>query len=104
MSALGVVICGISVDMFKHTALGVSTYDAVSLIWSEKQSRLRFRTCRIVCDLVCVLGGALLCLAGGVKVSGVVGAGTVITAFFMGPLIELFNRKVAEPFLRGRAG
>ena len=35
------------------------------------------------------------------KVSGVVGIGTVVTAFFMGPLIDLFNRKVARPFLAG---
>ena len=81
--------------------LGVSTYDAVSLIWSEKQSRVPFRVCRIVCDLVCVLAGTLLCRAGGVKISGVVGVGTVITAFFMGPLIDFFNRRVAQPFLNG---
>ena len=99
MSVLGVAACGISVGMFKHAALGVSTYDAVSLIWSEKQNRLRFPYCRIICDCVCVLLGALLCRAGGVKQSGVVGIGTVITAFFMGPLIAFFNRKVAGPFL-----
>ena len=27
------------------------------------------------------------------------GVGTIITAFFMGPLIEFFNVKVARPFL-----
>ena len=42
---------------------------------------------------------ALLCAAGNVKVAGVVGIGTIVTAFFMGPLIEFFNRKVAIPFL-----
>ena len=51
--------------------------------------------------MIIVLGGTLLCLAGGVKVSGVVGVGTVITAFFMGPLIDFFNRKLARPFLYG---
>ena len=100
--AAAVVIMCLASAFYFTADLGVSTYDAVSLIWSEKQSRLRFRICRIVCDLVCVLGGTLLCLAGGVKVSGVVGVGTVITAFFMGPLIEFFNRRVAGPFLRGR--
>ena len=79
--------------------LGVSTYDAVSLIWSERQSRIPFRYCRIICDSVCVAAGALLCTAGKVKVAGVVGIGTIVTAFFMGPLIEFFNRKVAIPFL-----
>ncbi len=98
--AAAIVIMCLASAFFFTADLGVSTYDAVSLIWSEKRKR-PFRVCRIVCDLGCVLGGALLCLAGGVKVSGVVGLGTVITAFFMGPLIDFFNRKVAQPFLHG---
>ena len=32
----------------------------------------------------------------------VVGVGTLVTAFFMGPLIEFFNRTVARPFLYGK--
>ena len=30
----------------------------------------------------------------------IVGVGTIITAFFMGPLIEFFNVKVARPMLK----
>ena len=98
LAAAVVLMCFASAFYFT-AALGVSTYDAVSLIWSEKQNRLRFPYCRIICDCVCALLGALLCRAGGVKLSGVVGIGTVITAFFMGPLIAFFNREVAGPFL-----
>jgi uncharacterized membrane protein YczE len=29
----------------------------------------------------------------------IVGIGTIITAFFMGPLIDFFNRKVAQVIL-----
>ena len=36
------------------------------------------------------------------EIFGSVGIGTIITAFFMGPLIELFNKTVARPFLYGR--
>ena len=100
LTAAIVIMCLASAFFFTAD-LGVPTYDAVSLIWSERQSRIPFRICRIICDLICVSCGALLCLAGGVKVSGVVGIGTVVTAFFMGPLIDLFNRKVARPFLAG---
>ena len=32
------------------------------------------------------------------------GPGTIITAFFMGPLIEFFNVQVARPFLNGKSG
>ena len=95
-----VIMCLASAFYFTAD-LGVSTYDAVSLIWSEKQKRIPFQYCRIICDLVCVCLGAVLCRIGGVNVFGEVNIGTIITAFFMGPLIALFNRKVAEPFLYG---
>ena len=60
---------------------------------------------RILCDLVCVLLGIVLYIAAGGKISGIsaiVGAGTIITAFFMGPLIDFFNIYVATPFLYGK--
>ena len=97
--AAAIVIMCLASSFYFTANLGVSTYDAVSLIWSEKQSRLKFQYCRIICDSVCVLAGALLCRAKHVNVAGVVGIGTVITAFFMGPLIAFFNEKVAIPFL-----
>ena len=41
-------------------------------------------------------------LGGGTwrQVPTVVGVGTIITAFFMGPLIEFFNVKIARPLLK----
>ena len=72
---------------------------------SERQSKVKFRYCRIITDLICVLIGAGLCLIGGYSISRVftvVGVGTIITAFFMGPLIEFFNVHVARPFLEGK--
>ena len=52
--------------------------------------------------MVCVLSGVGLFFLSGGRFSGigaVVGIGTVITAFFMGPLLDFFKRKVAEPML-----
>ena len=97
-----VIMCLASAFYFTAD-LGVSTYDAVSLIWSEKQSRIRFQYCRIICDLVCVCAGAVLCRIGGINVFGEINIGTIITAFFMGPLIAFFNEKLARPFLYGKA-
>ena len=73
--------------------LGVSTYDAAALIMSEK-GVAKFQYCRIGTDLVCVIIGYLL--------GAVVGFGTLITAFFMGPIIAFFNKKVAIPFRYGK--
>ena len=105
MLAVGVVLMCLSSSFYFTADLGVSTYDAVALVISERQSKVRFKYCRILTDLACVIVGALLCLIGGYsfsKVFTVVGVGTIITAFFMGPLIEFFNVHVARPFLEGR--
>ena len=96
------VILSLASALYITADLGVSTYDAVALVWSERQKRIPFQFCRILTDSVCVIAGAVLCLLSGmrfVQIFGVVGSGTVITAFFMGPMIAFFNRHVAQPIL-----
>lgn len=100
---IAVVVMCLASSFYFTANLGVSTYDAVTLIWSERQNRIPFSVCRIIGDVMCVLLGAGLCYAAGFtiyQIFEVVGIGTIITAFFMGPLISFFNRKVAEPFSR----
>ena len=83
--------------------LGVSTYDAVAIVMSGKWKVAKFKYCRIMTDLVCVVVGCGLFLLGGGEFSQIptiAGVGTIITAFFMGPLIEYFNVKVARPMLK----
>ena len=83
--------------------LGVSTYDAIALILSEKWKLGKFKYIRITTDIVCVVLGAALFLLGGGKISAIpafIGVGTILTAFFMGPLIDFFNRRVSAPFLQ----
>ena len=103
---IAIVIMCLASAFYFTADLGVSTYDAVSLIWAEKQKRVPFSICRIITDIICVLCGILLCLTAGftfLQITGEVGIGTIITAFFMGPMIAFFNRKIAQPFLYGKA-
>ena len=86
----GIVILCFASAMYFTADLGVSTYDALSLIMADKKIA-KFKYCRIGCDLLCVLIGFLL--------HAVIGVGTLVTAFFMGPLIEFFREKVAQPLL-----
>lgn len=79
--------------------LGVSTYDAVALMISEKQSKVKFQYIRIATDLFCVIFGFVL---GATFKAGYTGVGTIITAFFMGPLIAFFNKTVAIPLRYGK--
>lgn len=89
-------------SLYMTADLGVSTYDAVALIMANKWKVGKFKFIRIATDLICIIAGIALFLFGGGALENVpafVGAGTVLTAFFMGPLIDTFNRKIAEPIL-----
>lgn len=93
MLLIAVVIMCFASSLYMTSDLGVSVYDAIPIIISNK-SRKPFRFCRIGCDLICVIVGTLCGLLPGL--------GTLITAFFMGPLIEFFNVKFSRPLLDGR--
>lgn len=108
-----IIMCFAS-SLYFTADLGVSTYDAIAISLNRKREassskffrRWRFATIRIACDVLCVLIGGVLCylsdkrldMAGALFTT--MGIGTIITAFFMGPLISFFNRTVAEPLLK----
>ena len=100
-----VVICFGSA-LYMTANLGVSAYDAVAIILAYKWKIGKFQYCRIAADLVCVISGCVIfVIAGGAvrDIPTIAGIGTIITAFFMGPLIELFNVKFARPWLNGKS-
>lgn len=100
--AVGFVSLCFSSSVYMTADLGVSTYDAVAIVMAEKWKMGKFKYIRIATDLVCVLLGTCLILLGGGdlrEVTASVGVGTILTAFFMGPLIDFFNRTVARPML-----
>lgn len=99
---VGIVIICFGSAFYMTADLGVSTYDAVALVIVNTWKKGKFQYVRIMTDLVCVVLGVVIFLAGGGEVKAIptiVGVGTIITAFFMGPLIEFFNKKFARPFL-----
>lgn len=96
-----VVLCFAS-SLYMTADLGVSTYDAIALILTNKWKLGKFKYIRIATDLVCVILGAVLFILGKGETKDIptfIGVGTILTAFFMGPLIDFFNRKIAIPML-----
>jgi len=87
---VGIVVMCFASAFYFTADLGVSVYDAIALHLDNKLP-IPFRVIRICTDLICV--------GVGFALRAIVGVGTVITALFMGPLIDYFNRKVAIPFL-----
>lgn len=88
------VLCFAS-SLYITADMGVSSYDAISLIMSEKKN-LQYRFCRIFTDVLCVVIGFLL------GAGSCIGIGTIITAFGMGPIVQFFNRNISEKILYGK--
>ena len=87
---VGMVVLCLASALYFTADLGVSTYDAIALYLASKKIA-PFRFIRIFTDLCCVgIGFAFGYLPG---------IGTLLSAFFMGPLISWFNVKVAQPML-----
>ena len=100
--AFGFVSLCLGSSIYMTADLGVSTYDAIALIMTNKWKIGPFKYIRIATDVSCVLLGIAMFLLGGGALSDIpafVGVGTILTAFVMGPLIDFFNRKVAIPML-----
>lgn len=90
---IGIVLMCLAASLYFTADLGVSVYDAISIIMSDKKIA-SFKFCRITTDSVCVIIGFVL------KAS--IGVGTIITALFMGPLIQFFKIHFSEPLLYSR--
>ena len=91
---LALVLASLAASLYFVADMGVAAYDWIALTISEKKG-WAFRLVRITTDFICVLIGGLL--------GATVGAGTVLTAFCMGPVIQFFNEKVSTPLRYGKA-
>ena len=90
----GIILIAFAGAVYVTADLGVSGYDAISLIAADRLP-VPFRFCRITADLLCV--------GIGFSLGATIGIGTIITAFCFGPVIDLFCRKVTRPYLYGSA-
>ena len=99
---LGLGVLAVSCSLYFAADLGVSTYDAIGLVASQKWPRISFKYFRIATDLICVAIGVGLFLLSGNPLSEigmVAGVGTIITAFCLGPMIEFCNVHISQPIL-----
>lgn len=102
---IGILMICFSCALYMTADLGVSTYDAVSIVMADKWHWGKRKYLRVATDFVCVVaGGVIFVLSGRAikEIPTIIGVGTIITAFFMGPLIDLFSNIVAKPLLYGK--
>lgn len=87
-----ILLTTLGVAFYMAADLGVAPYDACGIIFEGKTNgRIPFRVSRIFTDIICV--------AIGVVCGSTVGLGTIILAFFTGPLVQFFKERVAMPLL-----
>lgn len=101
--SLGFVFLCFGASMYITANLGVSTYDVIALVCANKWKLGKFKYIRMITDFICIIAGITMYLISGGQPKGIitfVGIGTLLTAFFMGPLIDWFNHKICKPFLR----
>ncbi|MFI3172481.1 MAG: hypothetical protein R3Y58_08985 [Eubacteriales bacterium] len=98
---IGIILLCLGSAFYYVADWGVSTYDAVSLIIAHTWKKGQFKYIRITADFICVALGSALFLTAGGSISGllaIAGVGTIITASCMGPLIDIFIKRIAQPF------
>lgn len=93
LMALGVFLLSLSASLYFNCNVGVSPYDALGFVMEEK-TKLKYRWCRVVTDLICT-GVAFL-------LGGPIGIGTVVTAFFMGPVISFCDNSISKKVLQAK--
>lgn len=79
------VIGGLGLALIISADIGVGANDLMSVILSDK-SKIQFRWARIMVDTTLVIVGFFL--------GGVVGIGTVVNIFVIGPIAQLFMPKI----------
>lgn len=89
---LGVIVTCFGISIYQTANLGISPYDSVSIIMSDRIKRLPYFWARMITDSIC----ALACFLTG----GLLGLGTIACAFGLGPVVHFFNKTVAEPWIR----
>lgn len=85
--AIGLVLCCFGVGVYMSADLGISPYDALGMVLErEMRGKFKYKEIRIVTDLCCVVTGFTL--------GAPIGLGTLLTAFFTGPLIAYFKKGI----------
>lgn len=92
--AAGVVVVSLGVSMYQTSDMGVSPYDSLAIIMTERLP-VPYFWCRILTDGLCTV----VCLLFG----GLAGVGTLVSALGLGPVVHFFNRHVSRR-LCGMAG
>ena len=91
---IGVIVTCFGVSFYQTSDAGVSPYDSVSIIMSDRIEKLPYFWARMFTDAI----STIACFLTG----GLLGLGTLACAFGIGPIVHLFNKYISEPIILGK--
>lgn len=86
----GTLVFTFGIACYITANIGIAPYDAVTLVIQDR-TKIKYKYIRISQDLIFMFSSLVL--------MGPVGVGTIVNAFFNGPLIEFWNNKATTPLL-----
>lgn len=95
---VGVIICSFGLSMYQTSDVGVAPYDSLSLITKKYLPKIPYFWHRILDDGL----ATLVSIATGGIAGGMIGIGTLVSAFGLGPFIQFFNKYCSEKLLRNK--
>lgn len=86
------IIMAINVSLYTSTNIGVSAYDSLFLTINKKNHNISLGVARIITDTISMIVGFMG--------KATIGIGTIINVFFMGPMVDFFNKSIASKLLK----
>lgn len=83
----GILILSFGCALYQTSDLGIGPYDSLSLIINERTG-IRYFRCRMLTDAISA--------AVAIALGGIIGLGTLICAFGLGPFIDFFSVHAAR--------
>lgn len=83
---VGMLVLSFAASLYQTADLGLAPFDALSVILSER-TKIRYYWCRIAIDALTAVIAVLF--------DGLIGLGTVVCAFCLGPFVTFFTKTAA---------
>ena len=87
---IGVLVTSLGVSFYQVSNMGIGPYDSISLIMTDKL-KLPYFGCRLFTEAICT---AVAFFTGGL-----IGFGTLVSAFGFGPFIAFFNKHISKKWI-----
>lgn len=89
---VGIFTTSFGITLYSCAKLGISGYDAMSFILVDRLSgKIHLQYVRIIVDILLIIGGFMM--------GSVVGIGTIMIAFGVGPCVVFLLKKITIPYL-----